>query len=117
MKCSICGSDSDYVGRTVVPEKHYVLFHRVCERGHRFVTAEVYPSQLADAREMSCAVRNITRRIYRFQRDMAIAQDERPTREIAEDFNLTEARVRQIRASMQPFLKPASHGKMAESLT
>lgn len=105
MKCSTCGSDSDIVGRVVMPERHQILFQRLCTRGHRFMTAEVYPSQLADAREMSCAVRNITRRIQRFQRDMAIAADPRSIKEIAEEFNLTAARVRQIRASMAVFVR------------
>ena len=113
MKCAHCGSESYVTARTVVPETHGVVFSRVCDRGHKFTTVEVYPSQLADAREMSCAVRNITRRIYRFQRDMAIAQDPRPVKDVAEEFNLTDARVRQIRASMQPFLKAAPRSKIA----
>ena len=111
MKCSICGSDSDVVGVAKSPEDHRVTYMRVCELGHRFQTVEVYPTQLADAREMSCAVRNIDRRIARFKRDVAIALDNRPVKDVAADYGLTDARVRQIRASLPD---RASHDRFAK---
>lgn len=112
MKCSFCGADSRVTDRKVLPEKHCVVLYRACTRQHRFMTAEVYISQLADAREMSCAVRNITRRIQRFQRDMAIASDARPVRDVADAFNLTETRVRQICSAMRPLLKISKRTKI-----
>ena len=101
MMCPICGAASDVQVHLPRPTQLSVEFHRVCKRGHKFVTVEVYPTQLADAREMRCAVRNIQRRVYRFQRDAEIAADNLPVRDIAEDYNLTDARVRQIRAAMR----------------
>lgn len=113
MKCSYCGADSRVVKRQVLPEKHCVVLHRTCSRHHKFMTAEVYVSQLADAREMSCAVRKITRRIRLFQRDMAIAADGRSVRELAEAFGITETRVRQIRSAMSPLLKSPRRKKIS----
>lgn len=100
MNCSICGSDSEVVGVAHSPEDFRITFFRVCELGHKFQTVEVYPTQLADAREMACAIRNIQRRVSRFKRDIAIARDTRAVKEVAADYGITDARVRQIRASL-----------------
>lgn len=97
--CSICGSPSDVRGSVPLPREHCVLFHRVCTEGHRFTTVEAHLSQLADARELECAVRNIDRRIARWHRDMLIAEDTRPSKVVAAEHGITDTRVRQIRAS------------------
>ena len=101
MKCPTCGAPSDVLGFYRLDDQHRVNYFRACERGHKFITAEVHPTQLADVREMSCAVRNIRRRISRWHRDEEICRDKRPSREVAEEYNLTDTRVRQIRAAMR----------------
>lgn len=100
MNCPICGVDSDVVGVKRLPHEHRIEYVRVCEDGHKFKTVEVHVSQLADKRELECATRTISRRIALYQRNKAIANDERPIKDIASDYDLTEARVRQIRAYM-----------------
>ena len=116
MKCSICGADSDVAGVAHKSEHHAIEYSRVCERGHRFKSVEVYPTQLADAREMACAVRNIDRRIARFNRDLAIAMDTRPVKDVAADYGLTDARVRQIRASLPDRASQERFAKIASNL-
>ncbi len=111
MKCTICGSTSTVALSQERPEQHRVVFSRVCERGHRFTTVEVPITLLAAKREFACALRNIDRRIARFVRDVAIAEDPRPSKEVAADYKLTDARVRQIRAS---FPDRASHDRFAK---
>lgn len=111
MKCSICGADSDVTGVAHKPEQHTIEYSRVCDRGHKFKSVEVYPTQLADRRELECATRNIARRIARFKRDLAIAEDQRPARVVAAEYGLTDARVRQIRAS---FPDRESHDRFAK---
>lgn len=101
MMCSTCGAAS-----TILPAETFdaglrVTRWRMCGLGHKFITAEVHLSQLADARELRCAQRNIQRRIARFERDVLIAMDERPARLVAAQHKITQARVRQIRASMR----------------
>lgn len=99
MKCPICGSASSVLLKTEQPHEHRIVNERICERRHRFATAEVPLQLLADKRESDCAVRNIERRIARYQRDSRIAQDPRSAKVVAAEYNLTSARVRQIRAS------------------
>ena len=99
MKCPTCGADSDVTGVARNFKEHYITYHRVCDVGHRFQTVEVHPSQLADGREMTSAIRNIDKRIARYKRDVQIALDPRTSKEVAADYDLTDARVRQIRAS------------------
>ncbi len=101
MMCPFCGSDSKVKLSLPHPLELSTELHRTCSRGHNFVTYEVHPTQLADLREMRCAVRNIRRRISHWHRDEAIRRDNRPARQIAEEYNLTDARVRQIRAAMR----------------
>jgi len=99
VKCPTCGAESDVIGVARNYKEHQITYLRVCDIGHRFDTVEVHPTQLADAREMTCALRNIDRRVARFKRDVAIALDTRPPKEVAADYGITDARVRQIRAS------------------
>ncbi len=100
MKCFICGAESELSARELVHE-HSTERHRVCSNGHRFKTLEVYPTMVADARELRCAINNIERRISKYHRDVAIASDDRPTKVVAYDYQITDARVRQIRASFR----------------
>jgi hypothetical protein len=115
MMCPICGDKSSVVAHVRMPHECRVVYDRVCDSGHKFMTTEVHPTQLADAREMRCAVRNIHRRVSRYHRDLEIASDTRPLREIAEDFNITETRVRQIRTAMRERAAAANRGKSLPS--
>jgi len=99
VNCPICGSESRVETLLQELHAHRVMRSRICVLGHRFHTFEVHLTQLADAREMACALRNIERRVKRWQRDLAIARDPRPVKIVAADYNITDARVRQIRAS------------------
>lgn len=101
MMCPFCGSGSKVVATLFRHLDLRTEMRRECSRGHNFVTFEVHPTQLADVREMSCAVRNIRRRVSRWHRDEEIRRDKRPNREVAEEYNLTDTRVRQIRAAMR----------------
>jgi hypothetical protein len=116
MKCSTCGADSEVVGVANNPQDHRVTYMRVCDLGHRFQTVEVYPTQLADARDMACAIRNVNRRIAHFKRNIAIARDTRSTKDVAADYGLTDARVRQIRASLPDRASHERFAKIAENL-
>lgn len=116
MKCSICGADSDVTGVAHKPEQHMIEYSRVCDRGHRFKSVEVYPTQLADRRELECAIRNIDRRVARFNRDLSIAMDNRPVKIVAADYGLTDARVRQIRASLPDRASQERFAKIASNL-
>ncbi len=111
MKCTTCGAPSAVMVSREQPEQHRIELSRVCELGHRFTTVEVPLTMLADKRELTCALRNIDRRIARFVRDSAIAEDPRPVKEVAAAYNLTDARVRQIRAS---FPDRESHDRFAK---
>ena len=117
MKCPVCGTtDSDVKGLTRTPELHKIEYHRVCDNGHRFTTVEVHPTQLADRREMDCAVRRIDRRIAQHRRDLAIAADPRPTSVVAAAYEITDARVRQIRASFPDRESSDRFAKIASNL-
>jgi hypothetical protein len=111
MNCPICGAPSDVLAFRRIDEEHRTDYFRSCDRGHKFQTSEVHPPQLADKRELECATRNIARRIARFKRDLAIAEDQRPARVVAAEYGLTDARVRQIRAS---FPDRESHDRFAK---
>ena len=116
MRCSTCGAPSDVLGFDRLDDEYRMDYFRVCERGHKFTTSEVHLSQLADKRELSCATRNIVRRVARYERDIAIAQDPRPARVVAEQHGLTDARVRQIRASFPDRASQERFAKIAENL-
>jgi hypothetical protein len=111
MKCSICGADSKAILFQERHDEYQKVYFRICDRGHRFKTVEVPLSLLADKRELVCATRTINRRVARFVRDLEISQDSRPTKVVAVEYGLTNARVRQIRAS---FLKHAHQEILAK---
>lgn len=100
MMCPHCGANSAIIGATHKKAKHHFLYARQCDLGHKFMTAEVHLSQLADKREFDSATHAINLRILRFNRDAAIRRDARSNRVVAEEYGLTEARVRQIRARL-----------------
>lgn len=116
MRCTICGADSTVEVSAENDEEHRIMLHRICERGHRFVTAEVPITMLADKRELTCALRNIDRRIARFMRNAAIAEDPRPVKDVAAEYGLTDARVRQIRASFPDRASRERFAKIANNL-
>jgi hypothetical protein len=100
MNCNICGAHSVELHRTYSSNIHQMRIARECTNGHSFFTVEVYPSQLADAREMACAVRSTNRRIELYKRDLLISLDKRSNKEVAASYGLTVARVRQIRSTL-----------------
>jgi len=112
MKCSICGADSAVEAATYDPERLLTDVMRRCTAGHVFYTVEAHPTQLADAREMRCAVRRIDRRVALYARDAAIAVDKRPAKIVAAEYGVTDTRVRQIRASFRRIAEGAWHAKM-----
>lgn len=116
MKCPICGEPSDVLHVEPVDLEYRVDRSRQCEHGHKFRTTEVHLSQLADRREFYCAIRNIARRIARHQRDIAIAEDTRPVKVVAAEHGLTDARVRQIRASFPDRESRERFAKIASNL-
>ncbi len=98
MKCPICGGRARELMTHEMPEELMAQRLRACIEGHTFETREVHLTQLANKREMDCAIRNIKRRVAMFQRNAKIAADPRPAKEVAEDYGITQNRVRQIRA-------------------
>jgi len=116
MKCPNCGAESFLNGSLNENSQFMTWYSRVCENGHRFKTVEVHPPQLADAREMSCAIRSIHKRIERYKRNIAIAADTRPSRVVAEEHGITDTRVRQIRASLPSAAEGAFFGKIVSGI-
>ena len=112
MKCSICGADSAVEAAQHDPRRHITDIARRCEAGHLFYTVEAHPTQLADSREMRCAVRTIERRVAQYARDSAIAADKRPASVVAAEHGITDTRVRQIRASLRRFAEGAWQATM-----
>ena len=100
MKCPTCAAASEKLPR-VHEGQHSTEHFYLCDNGHRFKTLEVHPTMVADARELHCAVNKIQRRVALWHRDSAIAADPRPTKVVAADYDITDARVRQIRASFR----------------
>lgn len=99
MNCPICGTRSQVALSIERQNEFRIVNSRICDNGHRFTTSEVPLSFLADKRELECAIRNVERRIARYARDSEIIKDNRPAKVVAEKFGITDARVRQIRAS------------------
>lgn len=116
MICPHCGAPSAVVTTSPREEEYRTLFARRCDNGHRFSTAEVPLTLLADKRETACALRNIERRVALYNRNMAIAQDTRLAKVVAADYGITDARVRQIRASLLPRDEQARFAKIASNL-
>lgn len=99
MRCPVCGSRSHVALSTERYHEFRIVNSRVCDRNHRFTTAEVPLSFLSDKRELDCAIRNVERRVERYERDLQIIADNRPAVVVGKKFGITGTRVRQIRAS------------------
>jgi hypothetical protein len=100
VKCNICGAETERTDDHRVGAGWHLSIDRRCTNGHALRTHEVYTNMLADAREMNSALGHTARRVERWARDQRIARDERPSKEVAAEYGLTEARVRQIRAAL-----------------
>jgi hypothetical protein len=96
MKCPRCGAASDVLA-TRPGEHHTTRRRRECHNGHRFSTVEVWPSAL-NRRDLAAAARAVAGAIGRWARDQLIRKDKRPATHVARMHDITEARVRQIRA-------------------
>jgi hypothetical protein len=99
MNCPICGMKSHVALSTDRQHEFRIVNSRICDRGHRFTTSEVPLSFLADKRELDSAINTVERRIARYKRDLQLIADKRPAKIVAKEFGITDARVRQIRAS------------------
>lgn len=99
MKCNVCGAATHRVDEHEVMDGCSVAIDRRCANGHAVRTHEVFPTMVADARELESALRLISRRRALFHRDRRIAGDPRPVKAVAAEYGLTEARVRQIRTA------------------
>jgi len=99
MMCKFCGAETTMVRRIAGPDGTIDHVDRTCANGHTFISHEVHTSMLADARELNSARQHIRQRVARFYRDQRIAADPRPSTEVAAEYGLTDARVRQIRSS------------------
>lgn len=96
MKCPRCGAPSDVVETRPAPH-HATRRRRTCFNGHRFVTLEVLPPA-TNRRDLAAAARAAVAAAQRWLRDARIRRDPRPATVVAREHDLTEARVRQIRA-------------------
>lgn len=97
--CLLCGSKSKELSKDYDRDNHRIDRKHKCINGHEFNSVQVYPSQLSDKREFSCAINRINKRWETYKRHVKIVNDPRSLEAIAEAYNLTPARVRQIRAS------------------
>ena len=98
MNCPICGAWSGVLETR--PAKHNTIKRRhECANGHRFNTMEVFPACVCSERDLKSNAAKVSRAIDRWKRDIAIRRDYRATAVIAAEHNLTEARIRQIRAA------------------
>jgi transcriptional regulator NrdR family protein len=96
MKCPRCGAQSDVLDTRPGPH-HTTRRRRECHNDHRFVTLEVLPPA-TNQRDLAAAARAAMVAAQRWLRDMRIRRDTRPATIVAREHDLTEARVRQIRA-------------------
>lgn len=97
--CKYCGAETTLVRRIPGPDGTIDHVDRTCSNGHTFLSHEVHTSMLADRRELNSARGRIQQRIALFERDRRIAADPRPAAQVAAEYGLTDARVRQIRSS------------------
>lgn len=98
MICPVCGSCDSTIVSFSVGNSFLKKYRYSCENDHEFSTLEIYPSQLANTRELSSATRKIQRAMGNYRRNLSITLDERCMNDIAADYNLTATRVRQIRS-------------------
>jgi hypothetical protein len=113
MRCPTCGAEpTRRLVRIDVPEEHRRIHHRACPLGHHFWTTEVHFSQLANGREFASAVRGLDRRLAIWRRNEAIALDPRSSHVVAEQYGISSARVRQIRAQARAHSVPPPQGTL-----
>lgn len=115
MRCVVCGAETTITTTKPLPGRWRIEHQRVCFRGHKFRTAEVPVQMLADRREELSALRGVTATIARFHRDCSIAQDPRPAAEVASEWGISYARVRQIRANPPPTLEGDRFAKIVSA--
>lgn len=97
MKCPRCGAWSNVLDTR--DGDHLTLRRRrQCGNGHRFTTLEVLPTAL-NRRDLAATARAAATAAARWARDLLIRKDKRSATDVARDHQITEARVRQIRAS------------------
>lgn len=118
MKCERCGAASDVL-ETRAAEHGMVKRRRQCGNGHRFKTFEVYePTAKAVERDIRGTWRRVQAAAQRWWRDRKIILDPRGASEVARAVQLTEARVRQIRASARvthPGVGPSDNSQAGSS--
>lgn len=96
MKCPVCGAWSEVLNTRAAPN-HTIKRRRQCANEHRFTTVEALETAI-DKRSAQSAAAAAKLRAQLWARDRAIRADTRPATLVAADHNLTEARIRQIRA-------------------
>ena len=99
MKCAKCGEWSEVLETRKAPV-WMVLRRRECANGHRFTTYEVHAPLVT--RKMirgglADYFKAVENRVARWQRDMRIRRDPRPTAEVAKLHGLSPDFVRQIK--------------------
>lgn len=99
MKCPSCGAESRVLA-TRTGEHNTLTRHRECDNLHRFKTREVI-AELMDLRESKKYLAAASSRAGLAKRNGKILRDIRPATEVAKDYGITEARVRQIRAELK----------------
>ena len=98
MKCVVCGGDTHVIST----RKHIgntLLRRRQCiARGHRFSTVEIADSAFNNVKQRVMAYHAaMLARIARWQRNQAIVEDPRSSREVSRDHGMNDSNVRQIR--------------------
>lgn len=117
MKCPICGVAAD-VKETRLAEENTVRRRHECLNGHRFTTYEVYASTFSTfRREIAATARRVAANAVRWKRDLRIARDLRGASVVAREHDITEARVRQIRAARRAPAPPGIDPKIPTHLT
>ena len=101
MKCPRCGATSD-VAETRPGAHHTTRRRRECHNGHRFTTVEIHGPAFSNvAPRVAQYAQAMSNRITRWMRDMRIAKDPRPSRQVAQELGVNDSRVRQIRRAFQ----------------
>lgn len=99
MKCPTCGAWSS------VLETRGVTRRRECANGHRFSTIEVPPG-VVNKKDYRAFRRGAALRTRNWARDQRICADPRGSTTIARELGISEARVRQIRATARKETTP-----------
>lgn len=101
MKCTVCGAMTQRIGWASHEDPLQEVGIRICSNGHETFTREVPTTFVMRGRELASAQRRVLKRVALFERDERIARDWRPSKEVADDYGITPARVRQIRIQAQ----------------